>query len=68
MTASENSIFIANRGEIAVRIITAARKLGIKTIQAYSSVDKDMLAVQMADEAIEIGPAPAQKSYLNVHL
>ena len=67
MTSSENSIFIANRGEIAVRIITAARKLGIKTIQAYSSVDKDMLAVQMADEAIEIGPAPAQKSYLNVH-
>ena len=67
MTSSENSIFIANRGEIAVRIITAARKLDIKTIQAYSSVDKDMLAVQMADEAIEIGPAPAQKSYLNVH-
>ena len=67
MTSSENSIFIANRGEIAVRIITAARKLGIKTIQAYSSVDKDMLAVQMADEAIEIGPAPAQKSYLNMH-
>jgi len=66
MTSSENSIFIANRGEIAVRIITAARKLGIKTIQAHSSVDKDMLAVHMADEAIEIGPAPAQKSYLNV--
>lgn len=59
-------LFIANRGEIAVRIIRAAQGLGITTIQAYSEADADMLAVQMADEAVCVGPAQAAQSYLNV--
>ena len=58
-------LLIANRGEIAVRIIRAAQSLGIKTIQVYSEADEDMLAVSMADEAVCIGPAPAAQSYLN---
>ena len=58
-------ILIANRGEIAVRIIRAARELGIATVQPVSAADRDMLAVQLADEVIEIGPAHAAKSYLN---
>jgi acetyl-CoA carboxylase biotin carboxylase subunit len=58
-------ILIANRGEIAVRIIRAARELGIATVQVYSRADRDMLAVRMADEAVDIGPAQAAKSYLN---
>lgn len=58
-------LLIANRGEIAVRIIRAARELGIHTIAAHSSADKDSLAVRLADEAVEIGPAQAAKSYLN---
>ncbi len=60
-----NKLLIANRGEIAIRIIRAARDLGIKTIQVYSSADADSLAVQLADEAIEIGPPQAAKSYLD---
>jgi acetyl-CoA carboxylase, biotin carboxylase subunit len=60
------TLFIANRGEIAVRIIRAARELGLRTVQAYSAADKDSLAVTLADEAIEIGPAHAAKSYLNI--
>ena len=59
-------LFIANRGEIAVRIIRAARSLGVHTIQAHSEADADMLAVRMADEAVCIGPAQAAKSYLDV--
>lgn len=59
-------LFIANRGEIAVRIIRAARDLGIGTVQAHSAADADALAVQLADEAVEIGPPAAKKSYLNV--
>lgn len=58
-------ILIANRGEIAVRIIRAARTLGLQTVQVHSSADTDSLAVRLADEAIEIGPPPAGKSYLN---
>lgn len=58
-------LLIANRGEIAVRIIRAAKELGIKTLQIYSAADAESLAVEMADEAVEIGPAPAAKSYLN---
>ncbi|MCP2040009.1 acetyl-CoA carboxylase biotin carboxylase subunit [Neisseria sp. HSC-16F19] len=58
-------LLIANRGEIAVRIIRAARELGIHTIAAHSSADKTSLAVRLADEAVEIGPAQAAKSYLN---
>ncbi len=60
------TLLIANRGEIAVRIGRAARELGIRTVQAHSEADADSLAVQLADEAVEIGPAPASKSYLNV--
>jgi acetyl-CoA carboxylase biotin carboxylase subunit len=59
-------LLIANRGEIAVRIIRAARELGIHTIQVYSQADADSLAVKLADEAILIGPPQAAKSYLNI--
>lgn len=58
-------LLIANRGEIAVRIIRAARELDIATVQVYSKADKDSLAVRLADESIEIGPPQASKSYLN---
>ncbi|MBC6404357.1 MAG: acetyl-CoA carboxylase biotin carboxylase subunit [Rhodospirillales bacterium] len=58
-------LLIANRGEIAVRVIRAARSLGLKTVQVHSSADADMLAVRLADEAVEIGPPHAAKSYLN---
>jgi propionyl-CoA carboxylase alpha chain len=57
-------ILIANRGEIACRIIKTARKLGIKTVAVYSEADRDALHVEMADEAVLIGPPPAAQSYL----
>jgi len=57
-------ILIANRGEIACRVIKTARKMGIKTVAVYSSADKDALHVEMADEAVFIGNAPAAESYL----
>ncbi len=60
------TLLIANRGEIAVRIIRAARELGIRTVQAHSQADADSLAVKLADRAVEIGPPQAAKSYLNV--
>ena len=60
------SLLVANRGEIAVRIVRAARELGFRTIVAHSQADTDSLAVRLADGAEEIGPPPASKSYLNI--
>jgi hypothetical protein len=57
-------ILIANRGEIACRVIKTARKMGIKTVAVYSEADKDALHVEMADEAVLIGPPPTAQSYL----
>ena len=61
-----NKILIANRGEIAVRIIRACREMGIQTVAVYSEADKDCLHTLLADEAICIGPAPSTQSYLNM--
>jgi len=60
-------ILIANRGEIAVRIIRACQELNIKTVAVYSTADKDALHMQLADEAVCIGPSKANESYLNIH-
>ena len=60
-----NKILIANRGEIAVRIIRACKEMNIKTVAVYSEADKDSLHTRLADEAICIGPANSDKSYLN---
>ena len=59
-------VLIANRGEIAVRIIRACREMGIETVAVYSEADREALHTQLADEAICIGPAPSQESYLNM--
>ena len=57
-------ILIANRGEIACRIIRTAKKMGIKTVAVYSDVDRGAEHVKIADEAVHIGPSPASESYL----
>lgn len=61
-----NKILIANRGEIAVRIIRACKEMGIKTVAVYSEADKEALHVMLADEAVCIGPAKSKDSYLNM--
>ena len=59
-------ILIANRGEIAVRIIRACKEMNIRTVAIYSEADKESLHVRMADEAVCVGPAPNKESYLNM--
>lgn len=61
-----NKVLIANRGEIAVRIIRACRELGIRTVAVFSEADRNALHAQIADEAVCIGPAPSRDSYLNI--
>ncbi|MFN9003230.1 MAG: biotin carboxylase N-terminal domain-containing protein, partial [Alphaproteobacteria bacterium] len=61
-----NSILIANRGEIAIRIMQTAKRLGMRTIAVYSEADTNALHVKMADDAVYIGPSPSIRSYLNV--
>src|SRR6059058_4456694 len=58
------SLLIANRGEIACRVIRTARRLGIRTVAVYSDADAKALHVRVADEAVHIGPSPARESYL----
>src|SRR5690606_17016979 len=61
-----NKILIANRGEIACRVIHTARKMGIRTVAVYSEADKDSRHVQLADESVCIGPAASRESYLSM--
>src|ERR1700754_1894677 len=61
-----NKILIANRGEIAVRIMRTAKKMGIATVAVYSEADTNALHVKEADEAVYIGPSPSVQSYLNI--
>ena len=60
------SVLIANRGEIALRIMHTAKKMGMRTIAIYSEADTNALHVKEADQAVYVGPSPASESYLNV--
>jgi acetyl-CoA carboxylase biotin carboxylase subunit len=66
MLGAFDTLLVANRGEIAVRVIRAANELGLKTVAVHSDADAGSLAVQMADTAVHIGPSAAAKSYLNI--
>ena len=61
-----NKILIANRGEIACRVIKTAKKMGIKTVAVFSDADRNALHVQMADEGVHIGASPVNQSYINI--
>ena len=60
-------ILIANRGEVALRVIRAAREMGVETVAVYSEADRDSLPARMADRAVCVGPAPSAQSYLTAH-
>jgi acetyl-CoA carboxylase biotin carboxylase subunit len=64
--SSLNKVVIANRGEIALRILRACKELGIKTVAVHSTADRDLMHVKLADESVCIGPAPASESYLSI--
>ena len=61
-----NKVLIANRGEIAIRVMRACREMGIRSVAVYSEADKEALFAKYADQAYCIGPPPATQSYLNI--
>src|SRR5215469_15488389 len=66
MTTMFDTILIANRGEIACRIIATCRKMGVRTVAVYSDADAPGLHARLADAAVHIGPSPSRESYLNI--